>query len=464
MSRLIVVSNRVPLSKKDGTPPTGGMAIALKAVFKKKDGFWMGWSDNEVAPDGPEPTPREDDGINYRLVYLSKKDVDEYYHGFANSVLWPIFHGRPDLAEYSDARMAGYYRVNNKFAELLKPLLCDEDVIWVNDYHLIPLAEELRKLGCSNRIGFFLHIPWPPADIFSTVPKYNDLLGGLSCYDLVGFHTDYDLSNFLECLAREKQGKIVKKRFHEADGNEFRCGVFPISIDTANFESLAENAARNERVQESYPRIAGYDIVIGVDRLDYSKGIEKRIVAFGDFLRCNRGRVNKTLLLQITPKSREIIPAYRAVEKDVAELVGCVNGEFGTVDSVPVHYINASIEQSKLAGLYRKARIGLVTPLRDGMNLVAKEYVAAQNPLDPGVLVLSRFCGAARKLDAAMLVNPYDTEEMARTMEEALVLPRPDRIERWTAIMTVLREHDVYKWCSDFLSSLNEHHAGHSHE
>ncbi|KAA3451658.1 trehalose-6-phosphate synthase [Mesorhizobium sp. SARCC-RB16n] len=458
MSRLIVVSNRVPLPDEKGAPQAGGMAIALKAVLKKEHGFWMGWSGKVGAEDAPpQLTPVQDDGINYQLVDLSQRDQEEYYEGFANRVLWPIFHGRPDLAEYSEARRAGYHRVNKRFAELLNPLLRDGDVIWVNDYHLIPLAEELRKLGCRNRIGFFLHIPWPPADIFSTVPQYDTLLRGLSFCNLVGFHTDYDLSNFLECLDREEQGKRIEEGFYEAYQNEFRCGVFPISIDTANFESLAENAAHNERLLETYPRIAGYDIAIGVDRLDYSKGIEKRIVAFRDFLRSHRERVDKTMLLQITPKSRASIPAYGVVQKDVAELVGRVNGELGTVDSVPVHYINKSVGQSELAGLYRKARIGLVTPLRDGMNLVAKEYVASQDPADPGVLILSRFSGAARKLGAAMLVNPYDTEEMARTMEQALVLPLGDRIDRWRAIMTILREHDVHKWCSDFLSSLNRH-------
>ncbi|MGX9118903.1 alpha,alpha-trehalose-phosphate synthase (UDP-forming) [Mesorhizobium sp. BHbsci] len=456
MSRLIVVSNRVPLRDENGVLPAGGMAIALKAALRERSGFWMGWS-KEVKPEAAPPAliPQQDDGINYQLVDLSQKDLDEYYHGFANRVLWPIFHGRPDLAEYSEARRAGYYRVNKMFAELLKSLLSEDDVIWVNDYHLIPLAEELRQAGFRNRIGFFLHIPWPPADILSTVPKYATLLRGLSFYDLVGFHTDYDLSNFLECLDREEQGKLVEGGFYQAYDKEFRCGVFPISIDTANFESLAEKAAHDERLQETYPRIAGYDIAIGVDRLDYSKGIEKRIVAFGEFLRRYGPRVDKTLLLQITPKSRESIPAYMAVQKDVAELVGRVNGEFGTVDSVPVHYINKEVEQSELAGLYRKARIGLVTPLRDGMNLVAKEYVASQDPRDPGVLVLSRFSGAARKLGAAMLVNPYDTEEMAGTLEKALVLPREDRIDRWKAIMTILREHNVHKWCNDFLSSLN---------
>ncbi|WP_027168950.1 trehalose-6-phosphate synthase [Mesorhizobium sp. WSM3224] len=457
MSRLIVVSNRVPLPDEHGSAPAGGVAIALKAALKQKKGFWMGWSGKVKSEAAPAALiPREIDGISYQLVDLSQKDLDEYYHGFANRVLWPIFHGRPDLAEYTEARRSGYYHVNQMFAGLLKSLLREDDVIWVNDYHLIPLAEELRQAGVRNRIGFFLHIPWPPADILSTVPMYATLLCGLSAYDLVGFHTDYDLSNFNECLEREQQGETVEQRSRAVDENKSRCAVFPISIDTANFESLAEQAARGERLQKAYPRIAGYDIAIGVDRLDYSKGIEKRIGAFGAFLRRYCQRVDKTLLLQITPKSRGVIPAYLAIQKEIAELVGRVNGEFGTIDWVPVHYIHKPVRHSELAGLYRKARIGLVTPLRDGMNLVAKEYVAAQDPLDPGVLILSRFCGAAREMKSAMQVNPYDTEEMARTIEEALIMRLEDRIERWNAMMTTLRTHDVHHWCDEFLRSLNE--------
>jgi len=457
MARLIVVSNRVPLPDEHGSPPPGGMAIALNAALKKKNGLWMGWS-GEVKGEEEPPAliTREAGGITYALTDLAQKDLDEYYNGFANRVLWPIFHCRVDLAEYARQEMSGYYRVNRLFADLLMPLLQEDDVIWVHDYHLIPLAEELRRRGCRNRIGFFLHIPWPPADILFTVPIYDTLLRGLSSYDLVGFHTGYDLSNFAECLRREGCGDLVEGGFCRAYGRLFRCGVFPISIDTAEFESLADQAARDEALQENYRRIAGYDIVIGVDRLDYSKGIDQRIVAFRRFLQANDHRIGKTLLLQITPKSRSEVPEYLAMQKDVAELAGRVNGELGTIDWVPVHYINQSLGRPELAGLYRMARVGLVTPLRDGMNLVAKEYVAAQDPRDPGVLVLSRFAGAARELDGAILVNPYDPEAMAHAIERALVMPQDARIERWRAMMARLREHDVYRWCDDFLSCLHQ--------
>lgn len=458
MSRLVVVSNRVTLPDEDGSQPPGGMAIALNAALRQRGGLWMGWSGKVKANEDDPPTliTREADGITYKLADLSLKDLDEYYYGFANRVLWPVFHCRVDLAEYSEARMSGYERVNELFAKLLKPLLRDDDMIWVHDYHLIPLAEELRNLGCGNKIGFFLHTPWPPADILFTVPHYEDLMRGLSRYNLVGFHTDDDLDNFAACLRRQGHRDPIENGVCLAYQRVFRCGVFPISIDTAEFERLAERAAREKALQEPFQRIARYKVAIGVDRLDYSKGIEKRIVAFDRFLRSNGNNIGETQLLQITPKCREEIPAYQAVEKDVAELVGRVVGALGTIDWMPVHYINRSIGRSELAGLYRMARIGLVTPLRDGMNLVAKEYVAAQDPRNPGVLVLSRFAGAARELGGAILVNPYDLEAMAKAIQEALDMRLDQRIDRWRAMIGRLREYDVSRWCGDFLLCLGQ--------
>ncbi|WP_240545277.1 alpha,alpha-trehalose-phosphate synthase (UDP-forming) [Sinorhizobium fredii] len=321
----------------------------------------------------------------------------------------------------------------------------------MQDYHLIPLAEKLQQRGHKNRIGFFLHTPWPPADILFTLPSYDNLLRGLSCYDLVGFHTENDRYNFAKCLLRQKVGDLNGDDCR-AYGKEFRCGVFPISIDTAEFACLAD---RDDDLQDRFCRLAGFDVAIGVDRLDYSKGIENRIDAFNRFLQRNKHRRRKTVLLQITPKSRDKIPAYQTVQKDVAELVGRVDGELGTIGWVPVHYINQSLSQAELARVYRRARVGLVTPLRDGMNLVAKEYVAAQDPRDPGVLVLSRFAGASSELEGAILVNPYDPEDMASAIETAVDMPRDERIRRWTAMMERLREHDVYRWCHDFLASLD---------
>ncbi|QND61573.1 alpha,alpha-trehalose-phosphate synthase (UDP-forming) [Mesorhizobium huakuii] len=429
--RLVIVSNRVALPDEQGSLPPGGMAIALNAALKRQGGLWMGWSGKVNAEKNQMLTVQEAaNGITYALADLSQKDLDEYYYGFANRVLWPVFHSRVDLAEYNDARKSGYYRVNRLFAESLMPLRREDDVIWVQDYHLIPLGKELRERGCRNRIGFFLHIPWPPADILATVPVCESLLEALSFYDLVGFQTDDDLNNFAECLRRQGVGRLMKDRSCLIQGREFRCGVFPIGIDTAEFESLAEQATRDGDLQEVYKRTAGYDLAIGVDRLDYSKGIDQRIVAFRHFLDRNSHRIRKTLLLQITPKSRgKFRPIWRCKS-------------------------NRSHGPLELAGLYRMARVGLVTPLRDGMNLVAKEYVAAQDPRNPGVLVLSQFAGAAGELEGAVRVNPYDREAVAASTETAFRMSLQERKERWNAMKISLIGHDVYRWCDGFLAKL----------
>lgn len=457
MSRLVIVSNRVPLPDENGNPPAGGLAVALHAALQKRGGgLWMGWSGKSCDANAPERLEeRVVGGITYALTDLSQTDYDEYYAGFANRVLWPIFHGRLDLAEYARKEMSGYFRVNRLFADLLVPLLRPDDVVWIHDYHLIPLAEELRERGVSCRIGFFLHIPWPPSDILMAMPVYERILKALAAYDVVGFQTDLDLANFIECLRREDAGGRVGARSFRAYGRLFTADAFPISIETAEFAQLAEEADRGDELVESTRQsLEGKQLIIGVDRLDYSKGITHRIEAYERLLVAHPERCGKVSFLQVTPKSRSDVPEYAAMQKTVAELIGRVNGALGTADWVPTRYINQSLDRAVLAGLYRFAKVGLVTPLKDGMNLVAKEYVAAQDPEDPGVLVLSRFAGAARELKGALLINPYDSEMTARTIERALAMPLAERRERWRGMMDHLLVHDVTRWCEDFLDTL----------
>jgi len=455
MSRLVVISNRVPLPDKSGTAPAGGLAVALQAALEERGGVWMGWS-------GKTTSSREKAGINiqehgkitYALVDLSRKDVDEYYAGFANRVLWPLCHYRLDLTEYARKDMAGYFRVNRLFAHHLAPLVEPDDMIWVHDYHLIPLASELRQMGLKNRIGFFLHIPWPPADVLFTLPVHETIMRGLASYDVVGFQTSHDVENFAGCLRREGIGREIGNGLFEAYGHVFRAEVFPIAIDTAAFAHVAQNAQRHAMVQRMQKSLGERDLIIGVDRLDYSKGITNRIEAFEHFITNNPGSQGKVTFLQITPKSRSEVPEYEEMQRTVAELAGRVNGAVSAVDWVPIRYVNRSIGRNVLAGLYRMARVGLVTPLRDGMNLVAKEYVAAQRAEDPGVLILSRFAGAARELDGALLVNPYDIEAVSNAIARALSMPLEARRERWNQMMPHLLEHDVSRWCEDFLKVL----------
>jgi trehalose 6-phosphate synthase len=350
--------------------------------------------------------------------------------------------------------MAGYFRVNRFFAQRLAPLIEPDDVIWVHDYHLIPLAAELRRIGLKNRIGFFLHIPWPSADVLVTMPVHEEIMRGLSHYDLLGFQTDHDLQNFAGYLTREGIGNDLGDGLFDSHGRTFKSAAYPIGIETAAFAELAGKASANILVRKARQSIEGRDLIIGVDRLDYSKGITQRLDAFERFITTNPAYQNKVTYLQITPKSRSEVPEYEQMQRMVAEQAGRVNGAIGTVDWVPIRYINRSSSRNVLAGLYRLATIGFVTPLRDGMNLVAKEYVAAQDPDRPGVLVLSRFAGAARELKGALLVNPYDVEGTANALARALTMSIEERRERWRGMMDHLLEHDVSRWCNDFLRDL----------
>ncbi|GES42933.1 alpha,alpha-trehalose-phosphate synthase (UDP-forming) [Rhizobium dioscoreae] len=455
MSRLIIVSNRVSVPDHKGAAAAGGLAVALQAALAERGGIWMGWSGKSSGDVEPEPLQMTQDGnITYALTDLTQTDVEEYYQGFANRVLWPICHYRLDLAEYARKEMTGYFRVNRFFAHRLAPLIEPDDIIWVHDYHLIPLAAELRQMGLKNRIGFFLHIPWPPADVVLAMPVHEEIMRGLSSYDLLGFQTDHDLENFAGCLKREGMGIEKSPGHFSAHGHDFRGGAYSIGIETAGFAEFARRAASHSMVQKVRQSIEGRDLILGVDRLDYSKGITQRIDAFERFITNNPAHQRSVTYLQITPKSRSEVPEYEAMQHAVAEQAGRVNGAIGTVDWVPIRYINRSISRPILAGLYRLAKVGLVTPLRDGMNLVAKEYVAAQDPDNPGVLVLSRFAGAARKLKGALLVNPYDVDGTANALARAINMPLQERQERWRGMMDYLLENDVSRWCETFLADL----------
>jgi trehalose 6-phosphate synthase len=454
LSRLVVISNRVA-TPTTGAAQAGGLAVAIRAALLERGGIWMGWSGKSSGEHEPgSPVFREEGRITYALTDLSRTDIDEYYTGFANSVLWPLCHYRMDLTDYARKDMAGYFRVNRFFAQQLVPLLEADDLVWVQDYHLIPMASELRRMGVKNRLGFFLHIPWPPPDVFFALPVYETILRGLTSYDLVGFQTQFDADNFAGCLEREGIAHARGDGWFEAHGRHFRVGVFPIGIDAAGFAELSRRATEKGSFRRMENSFREREVIVGVDRLDYSKGLMHRIEAFDKFITTNPGYLGRATLLQITPKSRSEVPQYAAMQRQVAELAGRVNGQHGTLEWVPIRYVNRSIGQAILAGIYRVARVGLVTPLRDGMNLVAKEYVAAQNPENPGVLVLSRFAGAARQLDGAIIVNPYDVEAVANAIASALSMQLEARRERWQQMMPGLLEHDISNWCHEFLTTL----------
>ena len=457
MSRLIVVSNRVPAPDR---PPQGGLAVAVRAALQERGGVWMGWSGQSSGEADPGPLKLFEEGqITYALSDLSERDLSEYYNGLANSVLWPLCHYRIDLTDYSRRDAEGYFRVNRLFAGRLAPLIREGDLIWIHDYHLIPLAAELRKLGITNRIGFFMHIPWPAPDVFLTLPVGETLLRAMTSYDLLGFQTAPDAGNFSLCLSRSGIAKPVSGEdgTHLANGRRFQVGAFPISIDAAAFGRTAANAVRNVAMRKFRSSLEGRMLIMGVDRLDYTKGLPQRMHAFGRFLESSPEWLGRVTYLQVTPQTREGVAQYDTLRQEVAGLAGQINGMHSRLDWMPVRYVNRAFGQQTLAGLYRIARIGLVTPLRDGMNLVAKEYVAAQDPEDPGTLILSRFAGAAAELrDGALLVNPYDDETITRAIAQAVAMPREERKARHAAMSAVLAEHDVFAWCRSFMAQLGE--------
>ncbi len=456
-SRLIVVSNRVAVPEPGRKVAAGGLAVAVKAALKNRTGVWFGWSGQVTDEPADKPTFFEKDRVTYAVVDLSHSDFQEYYNGFANRVLWPILHYRVDLAEFSSAEMSGYERVNANFADQISKILTPDDVIWVHDYHMMPLARRLRERGHDNKIGFFLHIPMPPPELLQALPRHADIIGALADYDLVGFQTDNDRDNFGRYLALQGASVSRDGQTYDINGRLVRIATFPVSIETKSFAKTARRSVRSGFVKDVVDSLGGRKLLIGVDRLDYSKGILNRMEAFERFLREYPERRSQVTYLQITPKSRADIPEYAAMDQQVSAVAGRINGEFGEASGLPMRYLNRTYSRTALSGLYRAARVALVTPLRDGMNLVAKEFVAAQDPDDPGVLILSQFAGALGELgEGALVVNPHEPEGVARAIDTALDLPLGERQARFRHMFDIVARNDIDRWADRFLVALSE--------
>ena len=461
MSRLVIVSNRVNIPEPGKAPPPGGLAIAVNAALKGRSGIWFGWSGKIDDDASLEPTLAVRENITYAVIDLSNADYQEYYNGFANRVLWPILHYRVDLAEFSRSDLTGYLRVNGLFADKLSPMLQPDDMIWVHDYHLMPLARELRSRGHQNPLGFFLHIPCPPPDLLFTIPRQEQSLGVMSHYDLIGFQTDNDRDNYSRYLKMSGAHLGRDGNSFQVDGRVTRIGTFPVGIETADYAAVAEQTEGSDFIRELSDSLGGRQMLIGVDRLDYSKGIIHRLEGFNHFLDNEPAWRNRVVMLQVTPKSREEIPEYGDMSRAVNTLVSEVNGRFGEASWTPIRYINRSYGRPDLAGIFRESAAALVTPLRDGMNLVAKEYVAAQDPEDPGVLILSQFAGAAAELDSALIVNPHETEGMAAAIKTALQMPREERRARHSAMFAKIEKNDIDRWAESFLGRLGDSRKPH---
>lgn len=456
MSRLVVVSNRIADPRKTAA---GGLAVALAEVLNNTGGMWFGWSGKIVDSDADDVHFQQAGPVRLATIDLSKPDHDAYYVGYSNGVLWPVFHYRLDLADFNPSYIAGYRRVNQLFARRLLPLLREDDVIWIHDYHLIPLAAELRALGCKHRIGFFLHVPLPPPLILAAIPGHDWLIRALFAYDLVGFQSQADATHFARYVEAEAHAQPVEEGRWRAFGRTVQAGAFPIGIDVAEFTQLTqapEATEMYERMKQEYSR---RKLLVGVDRLDYSKGLPQRLRAFRELLEKHPETRTSATLVQIASPSREDVSAYTDILHELESLCGSINGNFGELDWMPVRYIHRTVARARLPGLYRASRVALVTPLRDGMNLVAKEFLAAQDAEDPGVLVLSRFAGAAEQLKEALLVNPYDAEGTAAAILLALQMPLDERRNRHEALMATIRRQDVHWWCDNFLQTLEHTHS-----
>ena len=451
LGRLVIASNRVGSAHK---ADEGGLATALRAIAEEREVVWFGYGGEAAPGDGGRMRVEEDESFTRLLVDLDPADYDGYYLHVANRVLWPLFHYRIDLAEFDRAAWQRYNRVNAILAERLAEALRPDDTVWVHDYHLIPLAQCLRRLGVGNRIGFFLHIPFPASEVLTTLPVHAELVRALFAYDLVGFQSEHDLLAFQDYVEREASGRTGLEGLCHAFGRSLRAGCFPISIDTRKVTATAARAAAMRPAARLRDSLSGRHLAVGVDRLDYTKGLIKRLDAIERLFETRPSLTRDLVMLQIAPPSREAVPEYQQIRAELDARIGRINGAYGEPDLLPVRYLNRHFRHEVLFGIYRASRVALVTPLRDGMNLVAKEYVASQDPADPGVLVLSRFAGAAAEMDAALIVNPYDVDQVADALESALVMPLEERQARHAQMMGRLLDFDVHDWCGAFLKAL----------
>jgi trehalose 6-phosphate synthase len=453
---VVVVSNRVARAKPD-EPLAGGLAAALLPMVRDSGAIWVGSSGQ---PGGTAQT-RDFARIEalgsgaLATVDMPDKHYRGYYEGFANSALWPALHSRPDLIRVTADDYASYREINDFMARALVRFNGPEAVFWIQDYHFLTLGAELRRLGIERPLGFFLHTPWADRRTMTAVPHHVDLADAMLAYDLIGFQTVEDRRNFEDFLQSELGLNVVDGTV-ASDRGLTQLATFPIGIDVDEFSARATKAAGRPEALRLRDSLQGAELVLGVDRLDYSKGLANRMRAFDRMLEIEPNLKRQVSLLQIAVPSRGNIKAYRELKVELGGLVGEINGRHGEVDWTPIRYLNKSFSQLNLAGFYRVARVGLVTPLHDGMNLVAKEYVAAQNPFDPGVLVLSSFAGAAKELDAALLVNPHDIDGMARQIAVALAMSVEERRERWRSMVRKLRAVSVQSWFVDFLHMLAE--------
>ena len=445
--RLIVVSNRVP---SDG-PPSGGLVVALHDSLKARGGLWIGTSGQFVDEPADEFRKVAGDGYDMQVFDLTEAEQQGYYLAYANSVLWPLCHRRSDLLALSEGAFDTYMGVNRRLAKMMARLIRKDDILWIHDYHFLPLAACLREEGVTATMGYFHHIPFPTPHDLGALPEREAFHDWIAAFDLVGLQSQGDVAGAFEVYRALKGAEVMRNGRLAYHDRVFQVRSFPIGIDA---EGFAQEATKQDG--RALMNLAdGERLVIGVDRLDYSKGLDNRLRAFGQFLSARAEDDPRASLLQIAPPTREAVSAYRDIREQMERIAGTVNGEHSDLDWTPVRYIHRGVPRDTLAALYRAADVGFVTPFCDGMNLVAKEYVAAQDPEDPGVLILSQFAGAAEALTDAVIVNPHDTGQMARALDQALKMPLEERKARHEKLAAEVFENDLDAWTTSYLNTLN---------
>ncbi|XOD70290.1 MAG: alpha,alpha-trehalose-phosphate synthase [Sodalis sp. (in: enterobacteria)] len=454
MNRLVVVSNRIASidAKKESA---GGLAVGIMDSLKDHGGLWFGWNGKISEKDEPLEK-KQQDNITFIAFSLKKSEYNQYYLNFSNTVIWPAFHYRLDLVQYQREDYDGYCRVNEMLAGRLQPLINKTDILWIHDYHLLPFAAACRKLGMKNRIGFFLHIPFPTSEIFNALPPRKELLEKLCEYDLLGFQAASDHQAFIENLALVTTLENLDDDRINAYNKQVTARVYPIGVEPESIRELAEGVLP-PKLSHLRDKING-QLIISVDRLDYSKGLPERFQAYETLLENYPQHRGNIRYFQIAPTSRGDVQAYQDIRHELETEAGRINGHFSTLEWTPLFYLNQHYERAILMKIFRHCEVGLVTPLRDGMNLVSKEYVASQNSNDPGVLILSRFAGAAKELTSALLVNPYDRDGVAAALDKALSMPLEERKNRYKSMISVLNKNNISHWRKSFLTDLKNLH------
>lgn len=458
-SNFVVVANRLPVDRvrhPDGTDgwkrSPGGLVSALAPVMRKQDGSWVGW----VGSPDEAPEPFHSDGMDLVAVSLSVEEVQEYYEGFSNGTLWPLYHDVIVPPEFHREWWDAYVRINRRFAEAAAEVAAEGAVVWVQDYQLQLVPAQLREMRPDLRIGFFLHIPFPPGELFAQLPWRRQIMQGLLGADLVGFQREGAATNFLDIAGRYTSARRVSSNQVVIDGRKVTAAAFPISLDVDEIEALAADEAVRARATAMREELGSPEhVLLGVDRLDYTKGIRHRLKAWSELLADGEVTTHEAVFVQVATPSRERVDAYQSLRDEIELEVGHINGEHGTIGTSPIHYLHSTYDRPELVAMFLAADVAVITPLRDGMNLVVKEYVAARVD-NQGAVVLSEFAGAADQLKDAVLVNPHDIDGLKAALLEAMHMPEREQERRMKAMRTQVKNYDVARWADEFITCLRD--------